>query len=99
MSVVSSLLLIKLPFLFAEALVSEDPLLQEFGMGGLSNICLEPRHRDYIMSKDIYRENIIKCLDNSKSINLVVNAMSTLMQLVTAENYIGKKKFECNTFY
>lgn len=89
-----------------EATSNQDALLQEFGMGGLANICLgnnyfrvwciiltfiiEKRHHGYIMSEASYRDDIIKCLDKTSSTNLLVNAMATLMQLVTADNYTGK---------
>lgn len=70
-----------------DALTDKNPPLQEFGMGGLANICLEPRHHQYIMSQPLYRQNIINCLHKSSTINTRLNAMTTLMQLVTAENY------------
>ncbi|KAI9480958.1 MAG: hypothetical protein EXX96DRAFT_617921 [Benjaminiella poitrasii] len=73
--------------LFLNALTDNDILIQEFGVGGLANICLEPRHHEYIMSQPIYRNNIIDCLDSSCSTNTKINAMTTLMQLITDENY------------
>jgi hypothetical protein len=42
------------------------------------------------MSEASYRDDIIKCIDKTSSTNLLVNAMATLMQLVTADNYTGK---------
>ncbi|CEI85569.1 hypothetical protein RMCBS344292_00030 [Rhizopus microsporus] len=56
-------------------------------MGGLANICLEPRHYEYIMSQPSFRQNIISCLDNTWTKNIKVNAMTTLMLLITEENY------------
>ncbi|KAG1112100.1 hypothetical protein G6F42_014836 [Rhizopus arrhizus] len=73
--------------MFLDALTDNDPLLREFGVGGLANICLEPRHHEYIMSQPIFRHNIAKCLDTEYSLNTKVNAMTALMQLITAENY------------
>ncbi|CAO3672001.1 unnamed protein product [Rhizopus microsporus] len=78
--------------LFLEAITDPDPLLREFGMGGLANICLEPRHYEYIMSQPSFRQNIISCLDNTWTKNIKVNAMTTLMLLITEENYSGNKK-------
>lgn len=49
----------------------------------------EKRHNGFIMSKESYRDDIIKCIDITSSNNLLVNAMTTLMQLVTSENYTG----------
>ncbi|KAL0142845.1 armadillo repeat-containing protein 7 [Mucor lusitanicus] len=73
--------------LFLDALTDSDPLLREFGAGGLANICLEPRHHEYITSQPIFRRNIVQCLKTEYSLNTKVNAMTTLMQLITAENY------------
>ncbi|KAI7906505.1 uncharacterized protein BX663DRAFT_548680 [Cokeromyces recurvatus] len=73
--------------LFLNALTDNDPLIQEFGMGGLANICLDPHHHEYIMSQPMYRNNIIQCLSSSNSTKIKINAMTTLMQLITAENY------------
>ncbi|CEI99915.1 hypothetical protein RMCBS344292_13991 [Rhizopus microsporus] len=73
--------------LFLEAITDPDPLLREFGMGGLANICLEPRHYEYIMSQPSFRQNIISCLDNTWTKNIKVNAMTALMLLITEENY------------
>ncbi|KAG2203164.1 hypothetical protein INT46_001431 [Mucor plumbeus] len=73
--------------LFLASLTDIDPLLREFGVGGLANICLEPRHHEYIMSQPTFRRNIVNCLDTQYSLNTKVNAMTTLMQLITAENY------------
>ncbi|KAL9555569.1 hypothetical protein MBANPS3_002289 [Mucor bainieri] len=73
--------------LLLDALTDSDPLLREFGVGGLANICLEPRHHEYIMSQPAFRHNIVQCLKTELSLNTKVNAMTTLMQLITAENY------------
>lgn len=79
--------------LFLEAITDPDPLLREFGMGGLANICLEPRHYEYIMSQPSFRQNIISCLDNTWTKNIKVNAMTALMLLITEENYSGKNVY------
>ncbi|RCH87807.1 Armadillo repeat-containing protein 7 [Rhizopus stolonifer] len=72
--------------LFLDAL--NDSNLQEFGMGGLANICLaEPRHHEYILSQPSFRHAIVQCLDTSCTVNTQLNAMTTLMQLITQDNY------------
>ncbi|CAO3656698.1 unnamed protein product [Mucor fragilis] len=76
--------------LFLDALTDSDLLLREFGVGGLANICLEPRHHEYIMSQPVFRHNIVECLKTEHSLNTKVNAMTTLMQLITAENYTSR---------
>ncbi|GAA5802791.1 hypothetical protein HPULCUR_008266 [Helicostylum pulchrum] len=75
--------------LFLEATTSKDPLLQEFGMGGLANICLEKRHYGYITSKASFINDIKNCIDPTFPSNTIVNAMTTLIQLITEENYTG----------
>ncbi|CEP15764.1 hypothetical protein [Parasitella parasitica] len=78
--------------LFLTSLTDSDPLLREFGIGGLANICLEPRHHEYILSQPGFRRNIIRCLNTQFTLNTKVNAMTTLMQLITAENYASRIK-------
>ncbi|KAI9345747.1 hypothetical protein BD770DRAFT_463281 [Pilaira anomala] len=77
-------------FLKVGAITNQDPLLQEFGMGGLANICLEKRHYEYITSKTTFINNIINCINPKNGTNLIMNAMTTLMQLITEENYTGE---------
>ncbi|KAI8144314.1 hypothetical protein BJV82DRAFT_668137 [Fennellomyces sp. T-0311] len=68
------------------AIEQPDPLLKEFGMGGLTNICRDPQHSHYILSKP---ENIEKIaaivVSNSQrpcTTDAVINAMVALMFLV-----------------
>ncbi|KAI8139522.1 hypothetical protein BJV82DRAFT_581906 [Fennellomyces sp. T-0311] len=71
---------------FLDAIEQPDPLLKEFGMGGLTNICRDPQHSHYILSKP---ENIEKIaaivVSNSQrpcTTDAVINAMVALMFLV-----------------
>ncbi|KAI8983588.1 armadillo repeat containing 7-like protein [Pilobolus umbonatus] len=73
--------------LFLEAIQKEDPQLIEFGLGGLANICLESRHYHYLISNQTFINKIILCLNNTTCSKIIVNAMTTLMQLVTSESY------------
>jgi hypothetical protein len=42
------------------------------------------------MSQPLYRHNIVNCLDKTSTVNTKLNAMTTLMQLITADNYTSK---------
>ncbi|KAG0172321.1 Armadillo repeat-containing protein 7 [Apophysomyces sp. BC1034] len=75
--------------LFLNAITENDPLLKEFGMGGLANVCLESRHHSHIVSEPYYIRAIMACiLEDSPSCtdNTIVNAMTTLMFLITPES-------------
>lgn len=76
--------------LFLEATTTtrlDDVKLQEFGLGGLANLCLDPRFRNHIVSNPAHLISIIACLQAKNPNNVLVNAMTTLMQLVTEDNY------------
>ncbi|KAI8365594.1 hypothetical protein BD560DRAFT_401998 [Blakeslea trispora] len=68
--------------LFLDAL--QESHLREFGMGGIANICLEPRHQQYLQS---FLKLMVDCLKPTCTPNTQLNAMTALMQLVTQENY------------
>ncbi|KAI8393854.1 uncharacterized protein BYT42DRAFT_609619 [Radiomyces spectabilis] len=68
--------------LFLTAITDADPLLREYGMGGLANICLDPRHRAHITSESYYIRAIQACIDADPSThteNTMLNAMLTLI--------------------
>ncbi|KAI9496659.1 hypothetical protein BDB00DRAFT_869237 [Zychaea mexicana] len=73
---------------FFDALEQQDSLLQEFGAGGIANICLDPQHYQYILSNTKHIESINAIVedgtrhDTSTTTDAVVNAMTTLMLLI-----------------
>ncbi|KAI9028993.1 hypothetical protein CLU79DRAFT_523157 [Phycomyces nitens] len=86
---------LKVVDLFLDAITGQDQLLQEFGMGGLSNICLDPLHHTHILSEPYNIRAIMECIfgDQSKYTNdTVVNAMTLLMLLIDP---ISKKGTNC----
>ncbi|CAO3580487.1 unnamed protein product [Absidia cylindrospora] len=67
----------------------KDKLLQEFGMGGLANICLEPRHQYYIASDPKHIDIITSYVRTKRSnitTNTILNALVTLMLLLGSED-------------
>ncbi|ORZ00076.1 hypothetical protein BCR42DRAFT_429903 [Absidia repens] len=75
--------------LFIYALYQEDKLLQEFGMGGLANICLEPRHQHYIASDPKHIDVITSYIRTKRTnitTNTILNALVTLMLLLDSQN-------------
>ncbi|KAI8333869.1 hypothetical protein BC941DRAFT_433206 [Chlamydoabsidia padenii] len=74
--------------LFLDAISQDDQQLQEFGMGGLANICLEPRHHYYIVSNPSHLDKISNYIrkDSSGTTNTLLNAMVTLMLLLDSDN-------------
>ncbi|KAI7865785.1 hypothetical protein BDF14DRAFT_969571 [Spinellus fusiger] len=71
--------------LFLDALFNEDRLLREFGMGGLANICLDPRHHAYITSEPAFLHSIMACLyeeSGKHTKTMLVNSMTLLMLMI-----------------
>ncbi|KAI8081387.1 uncharacterized protein BX664DRAFT_340282 [Halteromyces radiatus] len=74
--------------LFLDALDNDDILLQEFGLGGLANICLEPRHQYYIVSDPKYIKAISRYIcsrPNNATNNTILNALTTLLLLLNSQ--------------
>ncbi|KAI8072845.1 hypothetical protein BC940DRAFT_291763 [Gongronella butleri] len=77
---------------FLEALEDQDTQLREFGAGGIANLCLDPTHRDLLLSDPRHVESIAQLVavdakDDTTVANTVVNALITLMFLLdTQEN-------------
>ncbi|KAI8877343.1 hypothetical protein K501DRAFT_198400 [Backusella circina FSU 941] len=86
--------------IFIEAISNSDMKQREFGAGGLANICLEPRHHEYITGNKETLDALVSCLENSNSDVVKINAITCLMQLVTEKNYSSKliTKYVYNVF-
>ncbi|OAD75935.1 hypothetical protein PHYBLDRAFT_142919 [Phycomyces blakesleeanus NRRL 1555(-)] len=87
---------LKVVDLFLDAVTCEDPLLQEFGMGGLSNICLDPIHHEHILSEPYHIRAIMECLFSDElkyTENTIINSMTLLMLLIDPISQKG------NTFF
>ncbi|XP_074641471.1 armadillo repeat-containing protein 7-like isoform X2 [Tubulanus polymorphus] len=70
--------------IFIDTLDAEDEKLIEFAMAGLCNLSLDKDNKLLILNKDAIQK-ITTCLSNS-NVETVLNAISTLMFLVTAES-------------
>ncbi|RUS26073.1 hypothetical protein BC938DRAFT_471270 [Jimgerdemannia flammicorona] len=70
------------PLLSIESISDADEKLNEFGMGGICNICLNKRNKDYINSKPGNIASIIARLSDDNE-ETVLNAITILMFLVT----------------
>ncbi|KAI9244029.1 hypothetical protein BDA99DRAFT_313479 [Phascolomyces articulosus] len=73
--------------IFIDAIQQQDPLLKEFGAGGLANICLDPQHYQYLISNPKHIESIVALIQTNTqqqaiTTDTVINAMTTLMLLV-----------------
>ncbi|KAI7883504.1 hypothetical protein K492DRAFT_223235 [Lichtheimia hyalospora FSU 10163] len=73
--------------LFINGLEDPDPLLNEFGTGGLANICSDPNHRQYIFLQpeciDGLKKAVCNAVNNTQAQDeTVINAMTTLMLLI-----------------
>ncbi|RUS16791.1 hypothetical protein BC937DRAFT_90807 [Endogone sp. FLAS-F59071] len=68
--------------LFLECVPDPDDKIREFGIGGLCNLCLEKRNKEYINSKPSNIASIIGCLSDDNE-EIVLNATTILMFLIT----------------
>ncbi|CDS09291.1 hypothetical protein LRAMOSA10651 [Lichtheimia ramosa] len=73
--------------LFINGLEDPDPLLNEFGAGGLANICSDSNHRQYIFLQpeciNLLKKTVCNAVNNTQAQDeTIINAMTTLMLLI-----------------
>ncbi|KAG2222863.1 hypothetical protein INT45_000478 [Circinella minor] len=80
---------------FLDAIEQEDPLLKEFGSGGLANICLDSRHHQYLVSNQKHIQSITVLINQQQNItaDTVINSMTILMLLINESSKQGKLFF------
>ncbi|CAO3637003.1 unnamed protein product [Cunninghamella echinulata] len=74
--------------IYLEALKDQDTTLQEFALGGLANICLEPRHQYYLLENQDHINSIIYFLqikENKSTINIIINTLTILLLLISTD--------------
>ncbi|CAO3641528.1 unnamed protein product [Cunninghamella blakesleeana] len=74
--------------IFLEALKSQDILLQEFAMGGIANICLDPKHQCYLLENQDHINAIFRFLEikeEKSTTNVIINTLTTLLLLVNTD--------------
>ncbi|XP_030361603.1 armadillo repeat-containing protein 7 [Strigops habroptila] len=70
--------------LFLDMLTERSDTLVEFAIGGLCNLCLDKKNKDYILEANGV-EPIINCLSSSNE-ETVMSAVTTLMYLTTPQS-------------
>ncbi|XP_067143761.1 armadillo repeat-containing protein 7-like [Centruroides vittatus] len=70
--------------LFLDQLDEEDEELIEFAIGGLCNLCLDKKNKDFILQNSNVKK-IVNCLSSPRE-ETVLSALTTLIFLVTPES-------------
>jgi len=81
--------------LFLDSLEEESPKIKEFGIGGLCNLCIDPKNSALIVEKGGLLP-IMKCLSSSNE-ETVLSAVTTLYYLLSPTTCSGRCFFKSNS--